>query len=72
VRSVAGVRQHTTDIINRGVRVSCQFPRMKESGKQLADRAKCHSGNAFFGCDDALKPGGLSTLPEIRKRQSGG
>ena len=52
--------------------MSCPVPQMKQSGKQLADMAKCHSGEAFFGCDDPLESVIFSALPEIRKLHDGG
>jgi hypothetical protein len=38
---------------------------------QLADMAKNHSSEAFFGCDDPLESVIFSALLEIRKMQAG-
>jgi hypothetical protein len=70
-RSFASVRQHTTDITNRWGRSPCPVPRMNPSVMQLADMAKSHSSEAFFGCDDPLESVPLSALIEIRKLQAG-
>jgi hypothetical protein len=45
---------------------------MKQSGKQLADMAKCHSSEAFFGCADPLESVIFPVIPEIRKLHDGG
>jgi hypothetical protein len=42
---------------------------MRQSGLQLADMAKNHSSEAFFGCDDPLESVIFSALLEIRKTQ---
>jgi hypothetical protein len=45
---------------------------MKKSDTLLADMAKCHSGEAFFRCDDALESVIFPAPPEIRKLHDGG
>jgi len=72
VRSFARVREHIQKITNRWARLSCQVPQIKPSGKRLADRAMCHSSDAFFGCDDPLEPVIFSALYGIRKLYDGG
>lgn len=52
--------------------MSCQLPQMKKSDTLLADRATCHPGEAFFGCDDPLESVIFSALPELRKLHDGG
>jgi hypothetical protein len=44
---------------------------MRQSGLRLADMAKNHSSEAFFGCDDPLESVIFSALLEIQKNQAG-
>lgn len=70
-RSCASVRQCTKDITDRWCRVAYRFSQTKEPCRQLADMAKTHSSEAFFGCDDPLESVIFSSLLELLKLQDG-
>jgi hypothetical protein len=69
-RSFESVRQGVNSISDRWVR-SSRYLRKEDQkyAEKLAKLAKMHSGESFFGCDDALEAVLFSVLIEMIKRQ---
>jgi len=69
-RSFESVRQGVNSIADRWSR-SSRYLRKEDQkyAEKLAKLAKMHSGESFFGCDDALEAVVFSVLIEMIKRQ---
>ncbi len=69
-RSFESVRQGVNSISDRWTRSSRYLRKDDQKyAEKLAKLAKMHSGESFFGCDDALEAVLFSVLIEMIKRQ---
>jgi hypothetical protein len=68
--SLSSIRRHAKeDITGRWTRLSRPILWIQQPGLQIADTAENHSGDAFFGCDNALESVLFSVLLELRTLQ---
>ena len=72
-RSFVSVRLGVRSMAERWERVTGKLGRDdRKAGQILTNFAKCHSSEAFFGCDNVLEAGVFSALLEISRKSEEG